>query len=524
MDRVMRRSPVLIAGPSESTASPLPSRPETLQRFGDSADFVNTAAVCPGQKTSPALPPRGSWSHAEVTPSPGRIVRTLSAGSLRPRASAGPRAAGGGSMPPTTAHRSRLSAPSGYSESEMSDAATPSFSMQVPSGWTDDEDDGEEVVSSRRRSSVGAGVRPLSPAEAALAQLTAVMEEQLRLSTQRKVAVLERELAEIDAAEAEAVAAVAVQQAAAAQAVADAEAAAVARRAQERAQLLSGLRSEHRQSAAEGQRKVEAAEQQARIQAEEEARRKAAAAAAVAAAAEAEHKAKEAAAVAKQAAEAQQKIAAEAQQAAAAEKAAAEQQAAQQQQQQQPNGGAAASKDKEGGPAPVLRIAASAAAWERECAKALAAAQEAVKPFVEDRSMRDKKRSIDKFVTLNVQQISATLEQVRRELSNSGCGPGLCTAPPATGCRPYRPCPTLPPQVRNKSQALCHFMAQQHGNQKMYALLTLAGKLLSQCEVQVRWAGHAGGSLQGLAWAFPGRPCSPASPAQSPAVSRPSNR
>lgn len=38
--------------------------------------------------------------------------------------------------------------------------------------------------------------------------------------------------------------------------------------------------------------------------------------------------------------------------------------------------------------------------------------QASVKPFVEDRAMRDKKRAIDKFVTLNVQQISATLEQV----------------------------------------------------------------------------------------------------------------
>ena len=39
--------------------------------------------------------------------------------------------------------------------------------------------------------------------------------------------------------------------------------------------------------------------------------------------------------------------------------------------------------------------------------------QASVKPFVDDRAMRDKKRAIDKFVTLNVQQISATLEQVR---------------------------------------------------------------------------------------------------------------
>ena len=42
--------------------------------------------------------------------------------------------------------------------------------------------------------------------------------------------------------------------------------------------------------------------------------------------------------------------------------------------------------------------------------------QDLVRPFVEDRAMKDKKRSIDKFVTLNVQQIAATLEQVRSRL------------------------------------------------------------------------------------------------------------
>lgn len=40
--------------------------------------------------------------------------------------------------------------------------------------------------------------------------------------------------------------------------------------------------------------------------------------------------------------------------------------------------------------------------------------QAAAAPFAGDKALRDKKRSIDKFVTLNVQQISATLEQVGR--------------------------------------------------------------------------------------------------------------
>ena len=73
--------------------------------------------------------------------------------------------------------------------------------------------------------------------------------------------------------------------------------------------------------------------------------------------------------------------------------------------------------------------------------------------------MRDKKRAIDKFVTLNVQQISATLEQVRL-----------------------------------KAGALAGFVGAQHGAQRTYALLTLANKLISQCEVQVR--GGLGGALQ----------------------------
>jgi nucleoporin GLE1 len=64
--------------------------------------------------------------------------------------------------------------------------------------------------------------------------------------------------------------------------------------------------------------------------------------------------------------------------------------------------------------------------------------------------MRDMRRGIDKFVTLNVQQISATRDQVRA-----------------------------------KGSALAGFVSQQHGAARAHALLTLASKLLSQCEVQV---------------------------------------
>ena len=54
--------------------------------------------------------------------------------------------------------------------------------------------------------------------------------------------------------------------------------------------------------------------------------------------------------------------------------------------------------------------------------------QASVKPFVDDRAMRDKKRAIDKFVTLNVQQISATLEQVGLKRGRFGCQAGNAAA------------------------------------------------------------------------------------------------
>ncbi len=47
------------------------------------------------------------------------------------------------------------------------------------------------------------------------------------------------------------------------------------------------------------------------------------------------------------------------------------------------------------------------------------------------------------------------------------------------------------PQIRLKAQALEGFMAAQHGLQRTYALLTLANKLISQCDVQVGAAGLA---------------------------------
>lgn len=70
--------------------------------------------------------------------------------------------------------------------------------------------------------------------------------------------------------------------------------------------------------------------------------------------------------------------------------------------------------------------------------------------------------------------------------------PAPIQTPPA--CPP--PLPLRSRQVRAKALALVHFMGQQQGAQRTYALLTLANKLLSQCEAQV---GEAGGAW--LGWA-----------------------
>ena len=72
--------------------------------------------------------------------------------------------------------------------------------------------------------------------------------------------------------------------------------------------------------------------------------------------------------------------------------------------------------------------------------------------FCEDTSSETKgvKRSIKKFITLSVQQISATQEQVKR-----------------------------------KSASILEFLAQQHGLHQKFALVTLASKMVSQCDAQI---------------------------------------
>ena len=221
------------------------------------------------------------------------------------------------------------------------------------------------AAASRRRRSSGAsalGVRALAPAELALAEAVARQQGRLHADNQKRVAAFERALADLEADEVAALAAVAAQRAAAQQELAATEAAAEAARAAHRTQLLTGLRSQHQQKAVEGQRRVQQLEAAVRQQQE------AAAAAAAAAAASAKAAAERQAAVATTAKAQAQQAAAAAQQQAAADQATA-------------HAAAAAAEKKQAAAAAVatqasgLRIAPSAAEWERQCAEALAAAQ-----------------------------------------------------------------------------------------------------------------------------------------------------
>ncbi|GAB4823632.1 hypothetical protein N2152v2_010678 [Parachlorella kessleri] len=369
-------------------------------------------------------------------------------------------------------HGRRLSAPSGYTDTAASEAATPSFQIQAPSGLTDSEGEsdgegGQEADSgaswdSRRRGSLGAaGLRPLSPAEVALAELTARLEAQLQVQGQLRVARLERTLLELDAEELEAQLGAQRERQKQQAEVAKADEAQRAQQAQQRQQLLAKLRAEHDQKSREAQdqlaKKEEAARAEAQRQKREAQRRQQEAQQAQQEAAEAQRAEQAAAQAQAQAQEASRKTQDDAAVAAAAAlEAQAKQKAAEAATGAEKDHHAAAAAAAAAGvvappqePFPE-RVSPSAAQWRLHCAERLKAAQDLVRPFVEDRAMKDKKRSIDKFVTLNVQQIAATLDQVRA-----------------------------------KGLALVHFMSQQQGAQRAYALLTLANKLLSQCEAQV---------------------------------------
>lgn len=239
----------------------------------------------------------------------------------------------------------------------VADGPAPSFSLHAPSGISSDDDDGQEALSRAPAGSRGgrrlSGVRRLTPAELALAEVAAQVDSRLRLESQKKVVDLERALLEIEADEAAAAAAAAADKDRAAADAAAAEAEAAAARRQQRSQLLSKLRDDAKAEAAKGERQV------AQLEAAMKKKQEAAAAAAKAQAekkAAAEAAAKEEAQRQKQQAEA--KKAAEQASALAAKEAAEKQREA----------SAAA-------PAAGLRIAPSAAEWERQCAQQLAEAQ-----------------------------------------------------------------------------------------------------------------------------------------------------
>lgn len=253
--------------------------------------------------------------------------------------------------------------------------------------------------------------------------------EHLQINVQRRVAEFQKALVDIETQEHAALAAAGRDRQRKQQALAATAAERQAEQAQGRRQLMRSLRSEHEAKAAQAQQRVTeleitARQARERHQAAADAARKAAAAAAAQQEAQKEREAEEQAAT---------------------QAAAAKQQQAQAQQEERAKASAAASLVPG-----ILSISPGAAEFRQQCAQRLEAAQAAVRPFVEDRAMRDAKRSIDKFVTLNVQQISATLDQVRA-----------------------------------KAQALASFVGQQQGVHRTYSLLTLAGKLLSQCEVQI---------------------------------------
>ena len=344
--------------------------------------------------------------------------------------------------PPTTRRYhaplvSAVSSDDGSSRDRSPSPPLPSFSLRAPSGISDDEecgsDDEATSINHRRRSSLLAPYRYKSPTpppvELALQDLSARLHASMHLRTRRKVSQFQRELVDIDQLEraAEQEAAHKLKKEVAALLATDK--ALEARRTQDRDQLISNLRVTHEQQAQRAAQQVAALEKKKREEEVDRERRRQAE--------EVERERKRQEATEEEARKRQQEETAAA--------AAKEHELLQKMEKERQAAVAAASKT-----ATIVSAAPSALTFQSSCATAFAAAKASTLPFASDKSMRDIKRSIDKFITLNVQQISATLEQ-----------------------------------VKNKAQALTSFIAQHHDVQKTYALLTLAGKLLSQCEVQI---------------------------------------
>ena len=285
-----------------------------------------------------------------------------------------------------------------------------SSSFQAPSGFSESDGEEEGAVQSRRRSSIGV-LRALSPMELALTEVTSRLDRQLLLSTQKQLGNIEHSLAEVDVSEAAAIKAAREQRQYLEDAFAQQNLQSLQLTAGGRKELLQRLRSRHAKEEVDAQTRVAQKLEEIRQKKEAEVQRL-----------ENEHRAREEATKKAADLEARKKIENE-QKAREIEKSRA---------------------------LPLVTGAPSALENEKTLAGILSTANNSVAAFLADATMRDKKRAIDKFITLNVQQISATLDQ-----------------------------------VRSKSLAICNFLRQQHDPLATYALLTLASKIISQCEVQI---------------------------------------
>ncbi|KAK9822710.1 hypothetical protein WJX81_005965 [Elliptochloris bilobata] len=336
-------------------------------------------------------------------------------------------------------------APSGLdgSDSGSDSGAEASFSIIAPRAYSGGESSEEEEV----QSAAPRGVRTPTPPQRAAAELACFARHRLHEAAQLAVSRFDAALLEVDAEEADKLARLddwmhdkkvrdAERSAQRAEAVAG-----------DRAALADRLDQLHRQKAQVLGAKAEAA---------------AAKAAAAAAAAAAEERA---AAEAREA-EARRHAEEQAQQAEEGRRAHEEQQAAQaaaaaaaaaQASAQQATSAAAAPQEGGGnnaaassGRAVVVRVASAAAEAEKRCWAAMATAQDAVKGFLAAEAQKRERRQLDKFVKLNVQQISGTQRQ-----------------------------------VSSKAQALVQFLGGLAGEQRAYACLQLAATLVSQAEAQV---------------------------------------
>ncbi|BDA44382.1 Nucleoporin GLE1 [Coccomyxa sp. Obi] len=340
-----------------------------------------------------------------------------------------------------------ICAPSGLTDSEESDGeyGSPRFSFLAPSGLTDSdsEEEGEEVQSRPMDPSQAVKVSMPSPAQRAVNARKALARQLLLEATQRAVGQFDAAVLEIDAEEAEQLAAVDDAMRRLRAEDVDKASARLEAADDDRAAVLSRLQVVHQQKARQLSENVAAMQQVAAEKAAKEAAaRKAAREAAERQRLEEERARQQAEEAARKAAEDKDRMEREAAAKKEAEAAAARA--------GQPQAEGARSAEASSGRASSLRVAPGAAEAEKQCWDTLKAAEDLVRPLVEDESQKKERRKLDKFITLNVQQISGTQQQVNA-----------------------------------KATALVQFLRSLAGAPRAYALLQLAGRLASQCECQV---------------------------------------